>query len=930
MSGALAAGMALGVAVNEPVVSIRGNVETSENGFLSGWIQNELEPGNRLTVNIFEKNQLLTTAIADIHREDLEQQNIGDGRCGFRVTLDESLSDGRSHNLTVVEADSGYILGKINYKSPAFAHAEIDGIEGRIIRGCIRLREPSDHSGFEIELRVDGKHCTGGVCAVDANSGSYRYAIQLPPDLFDDCYHLYAVAITGLVTSSELHEDKLASILTPWKYLTGSAASPSLSTLPRVAGYRYCSLQSHMDLCVTGASASDMALVKLAHDAVVEGYEGRKKFPKLQLQAVNKPKVSIVIPVHNKFSLTYHCIASLILGYNKSTFEVIVVDDCSSDETSDIEDSVENVRLVKNDVNLGFLLSAKKGAEEARGEYIVFLNNDTEVTQGWIDQLCDVFDLYADVGAVGSKLIYPTGKLQEAGGIVWGNGKPWNVGNNANAETPVFNYTRQVDYLSGAALMIKKSVWDEIGGFSEELVPAYYEDTDVAFKVRAAGYRTYYCPSSVVIHFEGMSNGRELNSGIKRFQSVNAPKFRAKWRQDYRHNGKEGVGLTRQMDRNVDFRVLMIDYAVPKPDQDAGSYAAIQEMQLLQELGCKITFIPNNMAHMGAYTEALQVRGVECVYAPFYNNVGEFLKDRGQDFDLVYITRFDIAEEVIEYVRQYSNAKIVFNNADLHFLRELRAALATEEKDLKQPIATRDRELAVMRNVDAVLSYNEIEHSVITSHNLTSDNVFKCPWVLSSKRSAVGFSERNGIAFLGGFNHLPNREAVKYFVSDVMPLLRISMPGVKFHVYGSSVPAEIEALACDDVVIEGFVQSLSSVFDTCRVFIAPLLSGAGIKGKVLESISYGVPCVLSPVAAEATGLSHGVSAYIASEASEWVKCIGSLYNDEATWNKMSSASQGLVESMYSFSNGLEKMGDVLRYLELDPALSRRPLFKRAD
>ena len=877
---------------NSDTSTIIGNVGDYNQGVLTGWMHCSENTATRFTVNIFEKNSLIGTGISDVYRQDLELSGIGDGRYGFSIRLDDQVLDGKQHSVTALDADTGHILGSREFVANIYCSSNIDAIEAGHISGSVTLTNPSEATGYEVEILIDGEPGVEGACLKVDQSNTYTFNIQLPPSLFDDCYHIYSVRIKGRATNSRLFQEKLASIITPWEYLADGIESGSLSSLSRLSGYRYKSLQSHMrHLSHDQVNSEYFNNVLLAHDMVVEGYENRISFPKLHLPAVAKPKISIVIPVHNKFELTYHCIASLILGRNNVSFEVIVVDDLSSDKTTHIDEYISNVKVIKNEVNLGFLLSSTAGADQAIGDYIVFLNNDTEVTEGWLDSLVHVFNTFSHVGMVGSKLIYPTGKLQEAGGIVWGSGKPWNLGNRQNSEDPQFNYTRQVDYLSGAAFMIDANVWFEIGGFSREYVPAYYEDTDLAFKVREAGYRTYYCSSSLVVHFEGMSNGRELNSGIKKFQSINAPKFRSKWRHQYRNNGAEGIDLRKNMDRNVDFRVLMIDYTTPKPDQDAGGYAAIKEMSLIQELGCKVTFIPNNMAHMGKYTHTLQNNGVECIYAPFYSNISEFLKDRGNEFDLVYITRYDVAEDVIQCVKKYTPAKIILNNADLHFLRELRAALSANDDNLDGPINTRERELSVMRNVDAILSYNEVEHSVIVSHNLKDDNIFRCPWVLESKLSKVPFEDRDGIAFLGSFNHTPNKEAIKYFVNTVMPLIRIKEPGIKLHIYGSKMTKEIEALASNDVIIEGYVKSLSSVFDTCRVFVAPLLSGAGIKGKVLESIAYGVPCVLSPVAAESTGLTHGVNTLIANNPDQWAEYISCLYTDSQIWQKNVNAKQ---------------------------------------
>ena len=903
-----------------------GHIEEVTGKLLTGWVVDS-HCTDAVTFQIYESNKLILEGEANTIRSDLSEAGYTAGAFGFEAELPQSLAEGAEHTLKLRIENNDHVLSERPFTIPPFARSSIAHIDGAVVSGSVVLAEKHEADGFNIELLIDDKVVSEATCSRQQPRTEYEFSIGVPQEYLDDSCHVFQVRLKGLLTVSEPHVETLPSILTPWTYLAKGAPGHLLSRLPKVAGHRYIGLQKHIAAVSSGATdASELSNIKLAHDVLVEGYENRSYFPVLKLAKVAKPKVSIVLPVHNKFSLTYNCIASLILCGDASSIEVIVVDDKSADETCDIESIVENVIYVRNDINQGFLLSSKRGANVASGEYIVFLNNDTEVTSNWLDEMINVFDQYEDVGAVGSKLIYPSGRLQEAGGIVWGSGKPWNIGNGQNAEHPKFNYTRQVDYLSGASLMVSRRVWDEIGGFSEELVPAYYEDTDLAFKVRDAGYRTIYCPFSTVIHFEGMSNGRDVNVGVKKFQNVNAPKFRRKWRHAFSGNGQEGKQLNLQMDRNVDFRALVVDYTTPRPDQDAGGYAAVQEIKLLQELGCKVTFVPNNQAHMGVYTEALQRQGVECIYAPFYFSVGEFLKERGSEFDLVYITRYDIAEQVIESVRQFTDARIVFNNADLHFLRELRAALAAGDASLEAPVETRDRELKVMREVDAILSYNEVEHAVIASHNLNEENVFKCPWVLESRRSLVPFEERSGLAFLGGFRHLPNREAVKYFVSSVMPLLRIAQPGIRFHIYGSHITEDIRSLASDDVIVEGFVEKLSDVFDQCRVFVAPLLSGAGIKGKVLESIAHGVPTVLTPIAAEATGLAQGHSTRIANTPEQWCDFITEIYNSEETWNRISENAHALVNQQYSFANGIERMKAVLNYIELEPAEIREALF----
>ena len=275
---------------------------------------------------------------------------------------------------------------------------------------------------------------------------------------------------------------------------------------------------------------------------------------------------------------------------------------------------MKNIVYLRNDDALGFVRSSNKGARAARGEYVVMLNNDTEPGPGWIDELIAVFRTFPNVGMAGAKLVYPDGRLQEAGGLVFPNFDIWNYGRGQNPHEPRFNYTRQVDYVSGACIMIPRALWDELGGFDEHFAPAYYEDTDLAYRIRALGRKTYYAPFAEVVHFEGLSNGLSTASGLKRYQAINEPKFRRRWVSAVRALSQTNPELAK--DRGVEWRALVIDYKTPEPDQDAGSYAAIQEMRLLQALGFKLSFIAQNLSYVGNYTQALQRQGVSASMRP--------------------------------------------------------------------------------------------------------------------------------------------------------------------------------------------------------------------------------------------------------------------------------------------------------------------------
>ncbi len=209
----------------------------------------------------------------------------------------------------------------------------------------------------------------------------------------------------------------------------------------------------------------------------------------IEFKVVNKSKVTIIIPVHNKFDYTYKCLKSIYLHTNLEEIEIIIADDSSTDETINIHKYVKNVKIVRNEKPLGFLKNCNNASKYAKGKYILFLNNDTQVQPGWLDYLIETIESDDKIGLVGPKFVYPDGRLQEAGGIIWKDGTGWNYGRFDDPEKPEYNYLKEVDYISGACILIRKDLWEEIGGFDERFTPAYFEDTDLAFEVRRKGIK---------------------------------------------------------------------------------------------------------------------------------------------------------------------------------------------------------------------------------------------------------------------------------------------------------------------------------------------------------------------------------------------------------------------------------------------------------
>jgi glycosyltransferase involved in cell wall biosynthesis len=368
-------------------------------------------------------------------------------------------------------------------------------------------------------------------------------------------------------------------------------------------------------------------------------------------------------------------------------------------------------------------------------------------------------------------------------------------------------------------------------------------------------------------------------------------------------------------------RALVIDEAVPTPDRDAGSNVILAHMRLLQSLGYAITFLPANLAAPSPYAGALTQAGIELAAQPLLAGIEHLIALRGPSFALAYVHRVTVAERVIPLLRRYApQARILFNNADMHFLRLRREAEVTGSEALHQAAEDmRRRELQVFAAADASLLCNAREMELLRLHVPDARTVY-LPWVIGPQaRSASGFADREGIMFLGGFAHRPNPDAVIWFVTEVMPLLRPLVPGMLLHVYGHGVPDAVQSLAGPDVMIEGHVADLAGAFARHRLSIAPLRFGAGFKGKLAESLAHGVPAVATGIAAEGTDLVDGEHLLVADDAGSFAHAVARLHTTPTLWQRLAVEGHRFVLAAFSEERGRDRMREALRLAGLPDA-----------
>ena len=625
-------------------------------------------------------------------------------------------------------------------------------------------------------------------------------------------------------------------------------------------------------------------------------------------------RASIVIPVYGQAGYTLNCLHSLAGDIARGDVEVIVGDDASPDATPRWLSQVDRIRYVRHEANAGFIDNCNTTAADATGEYLVLLNNDTRVVAGWLEALLDGFALFPKAGLVGAKLFYPDGTLQEAGGIVWQDASAWNYGRNDDPNRPRYCHARRADYVSGCAIALPMADWRALNGFDPLYRPAYYEDTDIAFRLRQAGRETWMQPQARVIHYEGKTSGTSLSSGAKAYQVANAEKFRNRWASTLRRHRPNGEDPWLERDRDGKARVLVIDTVNPTPGQDAGSAATVALIRAYIALGYHVLFVPeDNFLYDPQATAALQRLGVECLYAPYETSLTTLLERYGSYLSVVHLIRPATARRALERVRASApQARVLYLNADLHFLRLERQAEVEGRPDV---LAEADRmkavELDIANRVDAVFVHSSAERDLL-KRLAPAARVEVMPLGHDLVGRRMGMAGRKDIMFLGGYNHPPNVDAAMWLIDAIWPLVAQACPEARLLIVGANPPPTLRERTSDRVVVTGTVDKLAPWFEQARVFVAPLRYGAGAKGKVVTAMAHGVPVVATTVAAEGMGFVDGRELQIADTVTGLATEIVALYDSsEAKWLGLSDAALDRVSRSNSFDAIVAALAGVL-------------------
>jgi glycosyltransferase involved in cell wall biosynthesis len=407
---------------------------------------------------------------------------------------------------------------------------------------------------------------------------------------------------------------------------------------------------------------------------------------------------------------------------------------------------------------------------------------------------------------------------------------------------------------------VPTAIWKEVGGFDERYSPAYCEDSDLAFTLRSYGYRTIYQPFSAVIHHEGVTHGTDTATGVKAYQVANTRKFIEKWGDilatEHFPNGEQ---LFVARDRSARRKhVLIVDHYVPQFDKDAGSKTLFEYTKLFAESGFQVTFWPDNLFRDRDYVRALQALGVEVIYGTEYvDRFESWIKNNGRYIDYAFMSRASVSNKYAGHIRRFSQAKILFYGHDLHLMRLQREYSVFPSQEIEREMTSWKLLEEEMWALSDVIYYPAEDECAYVRKNYPTKAVrkflihFYGEDVLRRTQEQLACARPADpvLIFVGGFRHRPNGDAIVWFCNEILPKIVAKIPNVALRIVGSFPPPEVRLLAGSNVTVTGFVSDevLGLLYQSSTVAIAPLRFGAGVKGKIIEGMRFGLPVVTTSI-----------------------------------------------------------------------------------
>ena len=680
------------------------------------------------------------------------------------------------------------------------------------------------------------------------------------------------------------------------------------------------------------ASAPPAAAAPAERDAFVAAAQARltsflRDGRTLDLTPPAHPAVSVLLVLYNRAELTLGCIESL-LGQEGLSVELVIVDNASTDDTGVLLDRLRGVRVIRSQENLGFLRACNVAAGEARGDYLLFLNNDTVLHPGSVAAALDTIARDPSIGAVGGRLVYPDGRLQEAGSIIWSDGSCLGYGRGDSPWLAPYAFQRDVDFCSAAFLLTPRSRFAALGGFDPRYEPAYYEDADYCVRLWKAGTRVVYDPRAIVTHVEfgsAASAARAVTMQLER-RTAFVDAHRA-WLE---HQPAPTPAAPRRASARArrGLRILVVDDRVPRHAMGFGFPRAAALVSSLVQQGHSVTLLPTSAGDEDlerAYGDI--PRCVEVVSGDVTQRVRDVFRERQGEYDVVLVSRSHnmamlrarlgppsgwMAGAVVIY-----DAEAVTAQRDAA-RRRLQGDPLTEDESSQ---FVRD-ELSLARDVGAVLAVSEGERTAFDA--VCPGRVHLVGHALEATPSTTAAGARREILFVGAFHELsPNEDAARWFLTTALPILRGRLGhDVQVTIAGPDPPATLTRFKEPGVEVTGAVPDLRPLYDRARVFVAPTRFAAGIPLKLLDAAANGVPAVATPLLAGQLGWTSGQELLTGDDPQSFAESCARLFEDEALWTRIRLAALARIERDYTPEVFAAQLGAALDRVTARAAVSQ--------
>ncbi len=605
---------------------------------------------------------------------------------------------------------------------------------------------------------------------------------------------------------------------------------------------------------------------------------------KLFFPVVKNPLVSIVIYVYNQGEKVKKCLCSILNSNEKTPYEVIIIDDASNDKTPSILVNVSNINVIRNDRKLGIVRSYNNVIEYTKGKFLYFLDANSIVQNDWLFEMIKVFSLHDDTGVVGSVIINQDGCLEECGIQVFNDFIYKSKGE--DPESLSNRYTKKCDFVSFYSFLTTKDLFNEIGGFSF-FEHSMYTAADFCFSLQAKGYGAYVQPKSMIL----------LQNKIDIDENIIDISFFKKWgdicaAHTFYDPNKDETGLKRKP------VILVVDDHFPQYDKHAGGKTIFQFIKLFLAKGFNVKFCALDCGIERPYFDDLVDMGIEIISR---ENIQEWINNKYGYFDYMFVSRPMVALNFMFKNIRTRGVKILYYGHDLHHLRMMRESKFSDIKSYDDIQNMKDIEKAIISLSDVALYPSIIEKRYLEKEYGFENVEVITPYLYKTEEMPAhcAFENSDGILFVGSA-HRPNWDGIKWFINDVLPIVKKKIPDVKLYIIGSCLSADIYDLESENVKVLGFLsqQDLIDLYAKIKVSIAPLRFGSGIKGKIIEALYCSVPVVSTSVGIEGINVVPEIM-YVADEAKDFAERIIQIYTSKKAWNKRSFLFKRFINDNFS-------------------------------